>query len=82
LKNKFSILNSFSCFCGIVYELEKGWNWFDMGFGNYLMVRDIFYNDCLKYIKENFTEKYDSGELYKKWYDMIKIVMEDKYFNN
>lgn len=74
LKDKFLILNSIECFAGQISFSEKGWESFYMGFGNYLIVRDNYYEKYKQYIKDNLTEDYESGELYKQWYDIFKKI--------
>ncbi len=71
LFDKFPVLKTFSCFCEHMYNLEEGWEWFNMGFGNYLIVRDTISKKVNEYIKNNFKENWQPGELYQKWYEII-----------
>lgn len=49
-----------------------------MGMGNYLIVREKYYKSIEDYIKNNLGENYEYGELYKKWFDILKMVVSDK----
>lgn len=71
LFDKFPLLKTFKCFCEHVYNLEDGWEWFNMGFGNYLIVRDTFSKKVNEYISNNLKENWQHGELYQKWYEVI-----------
>lgn len=77
-REKFSIFSSFRCFCEEVEELEKGWNWFNMGFGNYLLVREKYYTKYKEYIENNLEEDYEHGPLYNKWYEILKIIVKKR----
>lgn len=37
----FPIVEKLSCFCEHVTVIDDGWEWFNAGFGNYLIVRKI-----------------------------------------
>lgn len=71
LFDTFTLLKTFKCFCENVYYLEEGWEWFNMGFGNYLIVRKKFSEKMKEYIKHNLKENWERGELYHKWYEVI-----------
>ena len=78
LLEQFPILKTFSCFVSQVTNLEKGWNWFSMGFGNYLIVKNEYYDKVKDYIETNLGEDWKPGELYQKWFDVIKIIKNMK----
>lgn len=69
------VLSSFDCFCEVITGLDKNWQWYNAGFGNYLIVRDNYTEKVDKYIKENFKENWEHGELYQKWFNMIKEIV-------
>ena len=71
LFDKFPLLKTFKCFFEHVDNLDDGWEWFNMGFGNYLIVRDTFSKKVSKYISNNLKEDWQHGELYQKWYEII-----------
>lgn len=71
----FPLMETFSCFCAHVDRLENGWKWYNMGFGNYFLIRERYSEKVDKYIKENFKENWEHGELYQKWFDMLKDIM-------
>lgn len=82
LYEKFPLLVKLNCFFEEVSNLDMEWKWFNMGFGNYLVVRDSIYSIVKKYIKENLKEDYEHGELYNKWYEVIKNVTQNNMNNN
>lgn len=71
LFDKFPLLKTFKCFFEHVDNLDDGWEWFNMGFGNYLIVRDAFSKKVSEYISNNLKEDWQHGELYQKWYEII-----------
>lgn len=79
LQNKFTILKEFDCFFEGVRKLEKKWAWFNMGFGNYLMVRSSLEKIVKKFIDENLGVKYEYGELYQKWFFILKYINDIDY---
>lgn len=74
LFNTFPLLKTFKCFCEYIYNLEDGWEWFNMGFGNYLIVREEYSEKLKVYITDNLKENWQHGELYQKWYEVISNV--------
>lgn len=72
LQNKFTLLKDFRCSCEHVNHLENNWSWFNMGFGNYLMVRNEYFTMVENYINENLSVTYEHGELYRRWYFILK----------
>lgn len=45
------LLKKIYCFCEDLEGLEKDWSWFNMGFGNYLIIRTKYndeMNDCIE----------------------------------
>ena len=68
----FPVMKTFRCFAEEVNKLEEGWNWFNAGFGNYLIVRNDYYEKIKKTIEKNLTKDYTRGELYNHWYEMIE----------
>lgn len=81
LNNKFVLLKNFSCFMECVNNLDNGWNWFNMGYGNYLILRQKYYTNYKKYIEENFSDDYEHGELYQKWYETLKKIMDKEVYD-
>jgi O-acetyl-ADP-ribose deacetylase (regulator of RNase III) len=79
LQNKFTILKQFSCFFEEVNKLEKKWAWFNMGFGNYLMVRENLEKIVRKFIDEYLGMEYEHGELYQRWFFILKYINEKNY---
>ena len=75
LKEKFTILNDIECFVGSISFSEKGWESFYMGYGNYLIIRDGYYKKFNQYLKDNLTENYEHGELYKQWDEILKKII-------
>ncbi len=74
---KIPLLKNFKCFFGKTNYLEKGWKWLYMGFGNYLLLRNEYFEKYKKYMDDNLPKDYESGCLYNKWYNiLIKIVKE------
>ena len=71
LFDKFPLLKTFKCFFENVDNLDEGWEWFNMGFGNYLIVRNTFSKKVNEYISNNLKENWQHGELYQKWYEVI-----------
>ena len=41
----FPLMETFRCFCANVDRLDDGWKWYNMGFGNYLLVRKKYSNN-------------------------------------
>lgn len=78
LQQKFALLKNFRCSCEHVDYLENNWSWFNMGFGNYLMVRNEYYTMVENYIKENLSVTYEHGELYRRWYFILKKLYQNK----
>lgn len=74
LNIKFPLLSTFKCFSEHVFGIDSGWKWFNMGFGNYLLVRERYYEKIDDYINKNLSEEYEHGELYQKWFEILKIV--------
>ena len=74
LYSTFPLLKTFRCCCEIVDSLEDDWEWLNMGFGNYLMIREKFFEKVLLYIGSNFSENWQHGELYQNWYEVVKNV--------
>ena len=74
----FPVMKTFSCFFGNVNNLENGWKWYYMGFGNYFLVREEYFELVGKYIKENFGEDLGDGRLYQKWYNVLEKAIGDK----
>ena len=72
----FPLLKTFNCSCGHVINLNDEWKWFYMGVGNYLIVREQYYDVVMNCIKENLPEDYQRGYLYQKWYDIITKVVK------
>ena len=69
------VMGSFNCFIEHIYGLEENWKWYNAGFGNYLIVRNDYTKKVDKYIKDNFKDKWEHGELYQKWFDMVKEIV-------
>lgn len=78
LLDVFPILETLDFYASQVHNLEPNWKWFNMGMGNYLIVREKYYKSIEDYIKNNLGENYEYGELYKKWFDILKMVVSDK----
>lgn len=72
----FPLMKTFRCFCAHVDRLEDGWKWYNMGFGNYLLVRKEYSNKVEEHIKNNFKDNWEHGELYQKWFDMLKDIIK------
>ena len=70
----FPLMETFSCFCAHVDRLEEGWKWYNMGFGNYFLVRNEYSKKVDDYINKNFKEDWEHGELYQKWFEILKDI--------
>ena len=68
----FPLLKTFKCFFGYVKKLDEDWNSFNMGYGNYLIVRKSIYYKVNLSIEKILGKNWMVSELYKKWYDVIK----------
>lgn len=76
----FPLLKKIHCFCEELEGLEKDWSWFNMGFGNYLIIRTEYNDEMNNCIKTRLTENWQRGELYNNWYDLVKsIILDRKY---
>lgn len=76
----FPLLKNIHCFCEELSGLDNDWNWFNMGYGNYLIIRKEYNDEMKNCIETRLTEKWESGELYNNWYDLVKsIVLDRKY---
>ena len=74
-RNKFTILNNISCSMEHMDLFESDWGWFNMGFGNYLLVRDKYLNEVKNFITTNLGVDYEHTELYQRWYYCLKIIL-------
>lgn len=74
----FPVMETFSCFFGNVNNLENGWKWYYMGFGNYLLIREKYDDKVSKCIKENYGDDLGDGRLYQNWYNVLKKTIGDK----
>lgn len=76
----FPLLKKIHCFCEDLDGLEKDWSWFNMGFGNYLIIRTEYNDEMNNCIETRLTENWQRGELYNNWYDLVKsIILDRKY---
>ncbi len=75
LIKKFPLLKGFECGCEQINNLDKGWKWFNLGAGNYLLVKDEYYKYFDDRVKEELGEKYKKSELYQKWFDILQKVI-------
>lgn len=74
----FPLMESIRCSCGEVNDLEDGWNWFNVGFGNYLIVRNEYYKSIKEYIEKNMSDNWQIGELFNNWFSVLeKIIGSD-----
>ncbi len=71
----FPLMKTFRCFYSRVENLKRGWTCYYMGYGNYFLIRSKYAKKVDKYIKDNFKKNWQDGELYKKWYTMVKDVL-------
>lgn len=78
LFDAFPLLETLDIYASQIHNLDFNWKWFNMGMGNYLIVRENYYKKIADYIKNNLSENYEYGELYNKWYDILKMVVSDK----
>ena len=67
------VMESFKCFFGKT-KVKRGWTSYYAGYGNYLIVRSEYKRKINKYLKINFNNDYKKGELYKKWFMMLKDI--------
>lgn len=74
----FPVMEKFNCLWEEVLYLDKGWSWFNMGCGNYLLVREKYKDKIYNYIKGNFGDDWHHGELYQKWYEALKNIINTK----
>jgi len=74
LKEKFPVLVEFKCGFEDVDKLDQGWKWFNLGVGNYLLVRNEYYEDFKKIITKTLGENYKSYELYGNWYRLLRRI--------
>ena len=47
-----------------------------MGFGNYLIVREEYYDAIMNYIKLSLPKNHQREYLYQKWYEIILKVIK------
>lgn len=71
----FPLMESIRCSCGKVNDLEDGWNWFNAGFGNYLIVRNEYYKSIKEYIEKNMSDNWQIGELFNNWFSVLENVI-------
>ena len=76
LYETFPLLKTFNCFFGEAGGLNGEWEYFNMGFGNYLIVRQEYYDVIKNYIKDNLPDDYQHGPLYRNWYNIIKKTVK------
>lgn len=75
LFEKIPVLGKIKVFFGNANNVED-WKTFYMGFGNYLLVRDKYFEPYQKYLDENYKEGYEFVELYNSWYEILKQIIE------
>ncbi len=63
-----------------VFDLDEKWKWFDMGFGNYLLIRSEYYDEYKKIIDDSFKGFYDEFNktvlLYRAWYEFLNRLFD------
>lgn len=78
--NCFPLLKKVHCFCENLSGLDNDWNWFNMGFGNYLIIRTEYSDEMNNCIQTRLTENWQRGELYKNWYNLVKSIISDRKY--
>ena len=73
--NNNPVFKSIKCSLGNIIQLDENWNWFDMGFGNYLIIRKEYFEKYNKILFKKIGKKYNTGELYNSWYGILNEVM-------
>ena len=69
------VFKSIKCSIAQITQIDKNWNWFDMGFGNYMIIRQEYYEKFNKALLKRIGKKYNTGELYNSWYGILNEVM-------
>lgn len=65
------VFKSIKCSIGQITQIDDNWKWFDMGFGNYLIIRKEYYEKYNKILLEKIGERYSAGGLYNSWYNIL-----------
>ena len=76
--NNNPVFKSIKCSLGNIIQLDENWNWFDMGFGNYLIIRKEYFEKYNKILFKKIGKKYNTGELYNSWYEILNEAIKDK----
>ena len=74
----FPLLKKIHCFFEELEGLENDWNWFNMGYGNYLIIRAEYNEEMNHCIETQLTKNWQRGELYNNWYNLIKSIVYDR----
>lgn len=75
LKEKFPIIGGFDCPPDKINELDLDWKWFNLGAGNALLIRDKYYEYFKDRVESELGKDYKKGELYQRWYELLKKVV-------
>lgn len=79
LVKAFPVLKEFRCGFDNVDKLDKGWNWLSLGMGNYLLIRDKYFELYKDRVIGELGEKYRKGELYQSWFRILqKLIIVKK----
>jgi hypothetical protein len=75
LVKKFPLLKGFNCGCEEINNLDLGWKWFNLGAGNYLLIREEYYEHYKTRIEADLGKDYKKGELYQRWFNILQKVV-------
>ena len=65
------VLKSIKCSIGQITQIDDNWKWFNMGFGNYLIIRKEYYEKYNNILLEKIGKEYGAGQLYNSWYKIL-----------
>ena len=75
LETAFPVLKSFKCGFDDVQKLDNGWKWISLGMGNYLIIKEEYYDRYMDRVIAELGKEYRKGELYQNWYKILKKLI-------
>lgn len=75
LKDAFPLLKTFKCEFDNVDSLDEGWKCTSLGMGNYLIIKEKYYENYMDRVKLDLGDNYRKVELYKNWFRLLQKVV-------